>query len=59
MSWTQSSFWWLSKVHGANIAFVDGPMIVSKGDLDQSAVDEVINSVQRRMLGRKQTPNIS
>lgn len=42
------SFWAFAKVHGPNIAFVEG-LMKSRGDLDRSAVSEVMDSVKRKV----------
>ena len=42
------SFWSFAKVHGPNIAFVEG-LMKSRGDLDRSAVNEVMESVKRKV----------
>ncbi|KAG6866540.1 hypothetical protein C0991_002025 [Blastosporella zonata] len=42
------SFWAFAKVHGPNTSFVEGLMKV-RGDLDRSAVSEVMDSVKRKV----------
>ncbi|KAG9223962.1 hypothetical protein CCMSSC00406_0004422 [Pleurotus cornucopiae] len=42
------SFWSFAKVHGPNIAFVEG-LMKSRSDLDRSAVGEVMDSVKRKV----------
>lgn len=42
------SFWSFAKVHGPNIAFVEG-LMKARGDLDRSAVNEVMDSVKRKV----------
>ncbi|KAF8318667.1 exocyst complex component sec6 [Clavulina sp. PMI_390] len=42
------SFWNFAKVHGPNIAFVEGIM-KARDDLDRSAVSEVMESVKRKV----------
>jgi len=42
------SFWALAKVHGPNIAFVEG-LMKARGDFDRSAVNEVMESVKRKV----------
>ncbi|KAG6886201.1 hypothetical protein C0993_010763 [Termitomyces sp. T159_Od127] len=42
------SFWSFAKVHGPNINFVEG-LMKARGDLDRSAVSEVMESVKRKV----------
>ena len=42
------SFWSFAKVHGPNIAFVEG-LMKARGDLDRTAVNEVMESVKRKV----------
>ena len=42
------SFWSFAKVHGPNIAFVEG-LMKARGDLDRSAVSEVMDSIKRKV----------
>ncbi|KNZ72623.1 Exocyst complex component sec6 [Termitomyces sp. J132] len=42
------SFWSFAKVHGPNINFVEG-LMKARGDLDRSAVSEVLESVKRKV----------
>ncbi|PFH51929.1 hypothetical protein AMATHDRAFT_46712 [Amanita thiersii Skay4041] len=42
------SYWSFAKVHGPNIAFVEG-LMKARGDLDRSAVSEVMESVKRKV----------
>ena len=42
------SFWSFAKVHGPNIAFVEG-LMKARGDFDRSAVNEVMESVKRKV----------
>jgi exocyst complex component 3 len=42
------SFWSFAKVHGPNIAFVEG-LMKARGDLDRSSVNEVMDSVKRKV----------
>ncbi|KAF8892045.1 exocyst complex component Sec6-domain-containing protein [Infundibulicybe gibba] len=42
------SFWTFARVHGPNIAFVEG-LMKSRGDLDRSAVSDVMDSVKRKV----------
>lgn len=42
------SYWEFAKVHGPNIAFVEG-LMKSRGDLDRSAVSDVMESVKRKV----------
>ncbi|KAG6857436.1 hypothetical protein H0H87_003503 [Tephrocybe sp. NHM501043] len=42
------SFWAFAKVHGPNINFVEG-LMKARGDLDRSAVSEVMDSVKRKV----------
>ena len=42
------SFWSFAKVHGPNIAFVEG-LMKARGDLDRSAVGEVMDSIKRKV----------
>ncbi|KAF9266922.1 exocyst complex component Sec6 [Marasmius fiardii PR-910] len=42
------SFWSFAKVHGPNIGFVEG-LMRSRGDLDRSAVSEVMDSIKRKV----------
>jgi exocyst complex component 3 len=42
------SFWSFAKVHGPNIAFVEC-LMKARGDLDRSAVNEVMESVKRKV----------
>lgn len=42
------SFWSFARVHGPNIAFVEG-LMKARGDLDRSAVSEVMDSVKRKV----------
>ncbi|KAH9479449.1 Exocyst complex component sec6 [Psilocybe cubensis] len=42
------SFWAFAKVHGPNIAFVEG-LMKSRGDFDRSAVSEIMDSIKRKV----------
>ena len=42
------SFWSFAKVHGPNLAFVEG-LMKARGDLDRSAVNEVMDSIKRKV----------
>ncbi|KII85886.1 hypothetical protein PLICRDRAFT_178195 [Plicaturopsis crispa FD-325 SS-3] len=42
------SFWSFAKVYGPNIAFVEG-LMKARGDLDRSSVNEVMESVKRKV----------
>ena len=42
------SFWSITKVHGPNLAYVEGFM-KARGDLDRSAVNEVMDSIKRKV----------
>ncbi|TFY83191.1 hypothetical protein EWM64_g825 [Hericium alpestre] len=42
------SFWSFAKVHGPNIAFVEG-LMKARDDLDRSAVGEVMDSIKRKV----------
>ncbi|KAI0041694.1 exocyst complex component Sec6 [Auriscalpium vulgare] len=42
------SFWSFAKVHGPNIAFVES-LMKARGDLDRSAVNEVMDSIKRKV----------
>lgn len=42
------SFWSFAKVHGPNIAFVEG-LMKSRSDFDRSAVSEIMDSVKRKV----------
>jgi len=42
------SFWSFAKVHGPNIQFVEG-LMKARGDFDRSAVNEVMESVKRKV----------
>ncbi|KAI0796082.1 exocyst complex component sec6 [Abortiporus biennis] len=42
------SYWSFAKVHGPNIAFVES-LMKARGDLDRSAVNEVMESVKRKV----------
>jgi hypothetical protein len=42
------SYWSFAKVHGPNIAFVEG-LMKSRGDFDRSAVSDVMESVKRKV----------
>lgn len=42
------SFWSFAKVHGPNLAFVEG-LIRARGDLDRSAANEVLEVVKRKI----------
>ncbi|KAF9005961.1 exocyst complex component sec6 [Cyathus striatus] len=42
------SYWSFAKVHGPNIAFVDG-LMKARGDFDRSAVSDVMDSVKRKV----------
>jgi exocyst complex component 3 len=42
------SFWAFARVHGPNIAFVEG-LMKARGDLDRSAVSEVMDSIKRKV----------
>lgn len=42
------SFWSFAKVHGPNIPFVEG-LMKARGDFDRSAVNEVMESVKRKV----------
>ena len=41
-------FWSFAKVHGPNIAFVEG-LMKARGDLDRTAVNEVMESAKRKV----------
>jgi exocyst complex component 3 len=41
------SFWNFAKVHGSNLAFVEG-LMKARGDLDRSSVNEVMDSIKRK-----------
>ncbi|KAH9024304.1 exocyst complex component Sec6 [Lactarius pseudohatsudake] len=42
------SFWSFAKVHGPNLAFVEG-LMKARGDLDRSSVNEVMDSIKRKV----------
>ena len=42
------SFWSFAKVHGPNIAFVEG-LMKARSDFDRSAVSEVMDSIKRKV----------
>ena len=42
------SYWSFAKVHGPNVAFVEG-LMKCRGDLDRSAVSEIMESVKRKV----------
>lgn len=42
------SFWSFARVHGPNVPFIEG-LIKSRGDLERSAANEVIDSVKRKI----------
>jgi hypothetical protein len=42
------SFWAFARVHGPNIAFVEG-LMKARGDLDRSAVNDVMDSIKRKV----------
>ncbi|KAF7370677.1 Exocyst complex component Sec6 [Mycena sanguinolenta] len=42
------SFWSFARVHGPNIAFVEG-LMKARGDLDRSAVNEVMDSIKKKI----------
>jgi len=42
------SYWSFAKIHGPNIAFVEG-LMKSRGDFDRSAVSDVMESVKRKV----------
>jgi hypothetical protein len=42
------SFWNFAKVHGPNLAFVEG-LMKARGDLDRSSVSEVMDSIKRKV----------
>ncbi len=42
------SFWEFARIHGPNIAFVES-LMKSRGDLDRSAVGEVMDSIKRKV----------
>jgi hypothetical protein len=42
------SFWSFAKVHGPNLAFVES-LMKARGDLDRSSVNEVMDSVKRKV----------
>lgn len=42
------SFWSFAKVHGPNLAFVEG-LMKARGDLDRSSVNEVMDSIKRKI----------
>jgi hypothetical protein len=42
------SFWAFARVHGPNIAFVEG-LMKARGDLDRSGVNDVMESVKRKV----------
>jgi len=42
------SYWSFAKKHGANIQFVES-LMKARGDLDRSAVNEVMDSVKRKV----------
>src|ERR1700722_1248495 len=42
------AFWSFARVHGPNLAFVEG-LMKSRGDLDRSAANEVMESVKRKV----------
>ncbi|KDR80552.1 hypothetical protein GALMADRAFT_240857 [Galerina marginata CBS 339.88] len=42
------SFWSFAKVHGPNIAFVEG-LMKARGDFDRSAVSEIMDSIKRKV----------
>jgi exocyst complex component 3 len=42
------SYWSFAKVHGPNVAFVEG-LMKARGDLDRAAVSEVMDSIKRKV----------
>ncbi|KAF9453532.1 exocyst complex component sec6 [Macrolepiota fuliginosa MF-IS2] len=42
------SYWSFAKVHGPNLAFVEG-LMKSRGDFDRTAVSEVMDSIKRKV----------
>ena len=42
------SFWSFAKMHGPNLAFVEG-LMKARGDLDRSAFNEVMDSIKRKV----------
>ncbi len=56
------SFWSFARVHGPNIAFVES-LMKARGDLDRSAVSEVMDSIKRKVkeegLSDREYPTIS
>jgi hypothetical protein len=48
------SFWSFAKVHGPNIAFVEG-LMKSRSDFDRSAVSEVMESIKRKVKDEELT----
>ncbi|KAH9973501.1 exocyst complex component Sec6 [Lactifluus volemus] len=42
------SFWSFAKVHGPNLAFVES-LMKARGDLDRSSVNEVMDSIKRKV----------
>jgi len=42
------SFWSFAKVYGPNLAFVEC-LMKARGDLDRSAVNEVMDSIKRKV----------
>ena len=42
------SYWSFAKVHGPNIAFVEN-LMKARGDLDRTAVGEVMESIKRKV----------
>jgi hypothetical protein len=42
------SYWSFAKVHGPNLAFVES-LMKARGDLDRSSVNEVMDSIKRKV----------
>ncbi|KAJ7224349.1 exocyst complex component Sec6 [Mycena pura] len=42
------SFWAFARVHGPNLAFIEG-LMKARGDLDRSAVNEVMDSIKKKV----------
>jgi len=42
------SFWAFARIHGPNIAFVEG-LMKARADLDRSAVNEVMDSIKKKV----------
>jgi hypothetical protein len=47
------SFWSFAKVHGPNLAFVE--LMKARGDLDRSAVNEVMDSIKCKVKEKNLT----